>query len=53
MNTLSRPFQIDDYGYAIKLENGDFVPVFGSKCPQSRVEDVNEDVSEMKMKFGF
>jgi hypothetical protein len=53
MNTLSRPFQIDDYGYAIKLENGDFVPVFGSKCPQSRVGDVNEDVSEMKMKFGF
>lgn len=53
MNTLSRPFQIDSYGYAIKFENGNFVAVFGSKCPQGRIEDVNEDVGEMKMKFGF
>lgn len=50
-NTLMGPFGIDEYGYSIKFELGNFVGTFGPSCPQEKVNQVNLYLDEFKSRF--
>ena len=50
LNTLRAPFTIDDYGYAIKIVNGELVAVYGSKATPKTREEALEKIE--KCRFG-
>jgi hypothetical protein len=49
MNTLSAPFTVDHYGYAITIQGNDVVAIYGSKFPEEKKVDVVKDIDELKM----
>jgi hypothetical protein len=49
MNTLTTPFSVDHYGYAITIQGNDIVAIYGSKFPEEKKVDVVEDIAELKM----
>lgn len=50
-NTLMSPFGIDEFGYTIKYENGNFMSSFGPNCPQEKIEQVGIYLDEFKSRF--
>ena len=49
MNTLSAPFTVDHYGYAITIQGNDIVAIYGSKYPEDKKSDVVKDIAEIKL----
>jgi hypothetical protein len=50
-NTLMGPFGIDEYGYSIKFENGNFNGVFGPNCQQEKIDQISDYIEEFKSRF--
>jgi hypothetical protein len=53
MNTLRAPLTIDRYGYSILIRNNRVGQIYGISYPDSKKREVEEDVNEIKEKFGL
>lgn len=53
MNTLRAPFTLDRYGYSILIRNNRVTQIYGMSYPESKKNDVEKDVNEIKLKFGL
>ena len=51
MNTLRAPFTLDAYGYAIVLQNGQYVAVYGKSINPDTKSKAEQDLAEFKAMY--
>lgn len=53
LNTLNSPFSVDRLGYSITIKNNRVISVYGESYPAIKKVEVEDDIREIKEKFGL